>query len=101
MSTAVLLFLASTAAALAHWRLTAPFWIGGGLFLGSASHLVLDGFNDERQWWGWPLSRRGFRWPLHLGVRYSDHAASVALSVLIALIVWHFPAAFAPLWPAG
>jgi membrane-bound metal-dependent hydrolase YbcI (DUF457 family) len=89
MSSAVILLLALSFSPLIHVRISAPFWIGFGLFLGSASHLFLDGFNDERQWWGWPFTKHGFRWPLHMGVRYSDSAATLVLAALLAMILWH------------
>ena len=60
-----------------------------GLVLGGVSHLVLDGFNDERQWWLWPLTRHGFRWPLHVSVRYIDALASAVLTVLDLALLFH------------
>ncbi|WP_020375030.1 metal-dependent hydrolase [Sulfobacillus thermosulfidooxidans] len=64
-------------------------WIGLGLFVGSVSHLVLDGFNQTPQWWFWPFSRRGFRWPWHGPVHVVDGAASVILSVVMVVLAWH------------
>ena len=64
-------------------------WLVTGLVLGGVSHLVLDGFNDERQWWLWPLTRHGFRWPFHASVRHIDAIASAALTVLDVALLLH------------
>lgn len=64
-------------------------WIALGLWLGSLSHLVLDGFNQERQWWLWPFSRQGFRWPVHAPVQRIDGLVSLGLTVVVVLLAWH------------
>lgn len=64
-------------------------WVALGLFLGSASHLALDGFNETPQWWAWPLSRQGFRWPIHGPVRRTDSLAFLILMGVVVLLAWH------------
>lgn len=77
------------------WRLGAQWhwWPAGpwiplllGLGAGGLSHLALDGFNLEGQWWLWPLSRHAFRWPLHGAVRRVDAVAFWALMGLVLLL---------------
>jgi len=70
--------------------LTFPtFWVFVGLFLGGFSHLALDAFNDTPQWWLWPFSQKGFRWPLHAPVKRIDAPVSLALTVVVLLLAWH------------
>lgn len=64
-------------------------WIFGGLWLGCLSHLALDGFNQTPQWWLWPFTRHGFRWPWHAPVRQIDALASLVLTVGLVLLAWH------------
>lgn len=64
-------------------------WIFFGLLLGCVSHLVLDGFNQTRQWWLWPFSLQGFRWPLHATVQRSDAVAALLLTLVVLGLVWH------------
>jgi len=64
-------------------------WVGLGLGLGGLSHLFLDGFNQTRQWWAWPVSRRGFRWPLHAPVKRTDALASLLLTLVGVGLAWH------------
>ncbi|PSR38082.1 MAG: hypothetical protein C7B44_00290 [Sulfobacillus thermosulfidooxidans] len=79
------LLLAMVATILPHARIAWP-WVTWGLFCGGLSHLALDGFNDERQWWLWPLTKHGFRWPLHAGVRYIDHLTAGLLLFAIFIL---------------
>lgn len=64
-------------------------WIGFGLALGGLSHLFLDGFNQSRQWWAWPFSHRGFRWPLHAPVKRTDAPTSLLLTICGIWLAWH------------
>ena len=64
-------------------------WILFGLMMGGLSHLVLDGFNESRQWWFWPFTQRGFRWPVHSSVRRTDFWAFILLLGLVGLLAWH------------
>lgn len=64
-------------------------WVGIGVFLGALSHLFLDAFNNTPQWWLWPMSRRGFRWPVHGPVARTDAIASLCLLGVIGTLVWH------------
>lgn len=89
LASGIAAWLAASASHAAGVRNLSPFWVAAGLFLGGISHLALDGFNDERQWWLWPLTRRGFRWPLHAGVRYTDQATSAVLSAVLIVLAWH------------
>lgn len=70
--------------AVAHWALppAAIPWplVALGLWVGALSHLFLDGFNQTPQWWGWPLTRRGFRWPIHAPVAVVDGVMSLFLA---------------------
>lgn len=67
-----------------------PGWaVLWGLILGGLSHLVLDGFNQTPQWWGWPISRKGYRWPVHASVYRIDALTAGALSVVVGLLTWH------------
>lgn len=82
---------------LAHWHwipgLGWPVWLLG-LGAGGLSHLILDGFNIEGQWWLWPVSRHGFRWPIHGSVRRVDALAFWGLVVLLAVLHrWWVPTA--------
>lgn len=61
----------------------------GGLFLGALSHLMLDAFNEAPQWWLWPFTQKGFRWPVHASVKRLDGPVSVALTLAILLLAWH------------
>ena len=70
------------------WRFLG-WWIWGGLFVGGLSHLILDGFNESRQWWLWPFSRRGFRWPLHASVQQTDSWAFLLLVGFGVVLAWH------------
>lgn len=82
-------------------------WMGifGGLFLGCLSHLALDAFNQTPQWWLWPFSHQGFRWPIHAPVKRVDGLASLILTVIVALLAWHISIghgfSFAGLWVRG
>lgn len=70
--------------------LSYPFWwVLVGLIFGGISHLLLDGFNQTPQWWLWPFSRRGFRWPIHGSVRRTDSRAFLILMGLVVLLGWH------------
>ncbi|WP_053958153.1 metal-dependent hydrolase [Sulfobacillus thermosulfidooxidans] len=66
------------------WRLVAS-----GCFIGSLSHLVLDGFNDTPQWWAWPISRHGFRWPLHASIKRIEPLISFVLTGIGIVLAWH------------
>ncbi|MCL5116446.1 MAG: metal-dependent hydrolase [Firmicutes bacterium] len=71
-------------------RFTFPIpWVLLGLFLGGLSHLALDGFNETEQWWLWPFSKKGFRWPIHAPVKRIDAPVSLALTVVVLLLAWH------------
>ncbi|WP_158246102.1 metal-dependent hydrolase [Sulfobacillus sp. hq2] len=61
--------------------------VAAGLWLGSLSHLILDGFNETPQWWLWPFSQRGFRWPWHGSVRTWDGPMALGLVGLL-LVLW-------------
>jgi inner membrane protein len=63
-------------------------------FIGGLSHLVLDGFNVERQWWAWPLSHRGFRWPVHARIQRADPVAFWAVLSIGGWTVWTWTRGF-------
>lgn len=65
------------------WR-----WIALGLYAGCLSHLALDACNQTPQWWLWPLSRRGFRWPWHAPVARIDGLASLLLTGIDVWLLW-------------
>lgn len=68
-------------------------WILAGLFLGCLSHLALDAFNQTPQWWLWPFSKKGFRWPVHAPLKRIDGLASLVLTVVVLGLAWHLGAA--------
>lgn len=70
-----------------HWFPSLPWFVFIlSLLAGGLSHLFLDGFNQEGQWWGWPISRHGFRWPIHGPVRTVDALAFWILVVVLVLL---------------
>lgn len=64
-------------------------WILAGVLLGGFSHLILDGFNQTPQWWLWPFSRHGFRWPWHAPVRHADAWTFLILVGCGLVLLWH------------
>ena len=81
-----------------HWTALLPLitaghflggWILAGFLIGGISHLILDGFNMTRQWWLWPFSHHGFRWPLHASVRATDSWAFLLLVGVGLILIWH------------
>lgn len=64
-------------------------WVLLGLFMGSLSHLALDGFNETPQWWFWPFSRQGHRWRWHAPLKQIDAFASLVLTVVGVALFWH------------
>lgn len=70
------------------WHGAPWFDLAAGLELGALSHLFLDGFNQERQWWAWPLSRKGWRWPLHARVHVADTLAFWGLIGILCVTQW-------------
>lgn len=79
---------AGAAIARAHGWGPLPGPLALGLAVGQLSHLFLDGFNETRQWWGWPFTRRGFRWPVHAPVRGVDPLAFLGCAALAAWGWW-------------
>lgn len=93
-SVAAVVTLSGLIALAAHGLVGHRAWLDGpwpfatlftGLLIGGGSHLVLDGFNQETQWWFWPVTRHGFRWPVHFREAAIDGAIRLAL---VAGMVW-------------